>query len=267
LFWSFAALAILFLSSARGQQTNQSQESEEPLNTGNDFTRPINRFDFRFTVQEKGDDATQSKFTLRLDHPFQIADAWKIAVRLDMPFVLSNSTSSDNPNGKYGFGAGDFLAQGALINTFSERFAYGAGLRVLFPTANADQFGGGKYQFIPFIGFRYSIPELTKGSYFEPVVRYDADVGGYGGRKHVSQLQMGPMFNLDFPGRCFLTLYPSQDIVLNTIGGRKWFVPADFMIGQKINKNTIVAIEISIPIIREFTLYDFKLEARITHSF
>ncbi|HEY3899018.1 MAG TPA: hypothetical protein VGM54_10420 [Chthoniobacter sp.] len=265
--WGFAASVILFLSSAGGQQTDQSQESAQPLNNGNDFTRPLNRFDLRYNFRDKGDGIGQNQFILRLEKPFQIADNWKIATRFDMPFVLSNNTSSDNPNGKYGFGTGDFFAQGALINNFTERFAYGAGVRVLFPTANADQFGAGKYQLIPFVGFRYFIPEISKGTYFEPVIRYDADLGGYGGRKHISQLQMGPMFNLDFPGRWFLTLFPSQDIVLNTIGGHKWFVPADFMIGQNVTKTTVVAVEISIPVIRQFTLYDFKLEARISHSF
>jgi hypothetical protein len=265
--WILAVLAILFLTSARGQQTDQDQQSQQPLNNGNDFTRPLTRFDLRYNYQDKGDGISQNQFILRMEHPFQIADKWKIATRFDMPFVLSNNTSSDNPHGKYGFGTGDFLAEGVLVNNFTERFAYGAGLRVLFPTANADQFGAGKYQLIPIAGLRFFIPEISKGTYFSPIIRYAADAGGYGGRKHISQLQMGPMFNWDIPGPWFINLYPSQDIVLSTIGGHKWFVPADFMVGRNLTKNTVMSVEISIPMVRQFTLYDFKLEARFSHSF
>ena len=253
---------------ATGSTALHAQE-DKALNNGLDITRPLTRFDLRYNFQNKGDGVQQDQIILRLEHPFPLTadQSWKIATRLDMPLVFSNKSGSDNPSGSTTFGSGDLLLEAVLVNTLTERFAYGAGLRVLFPTANADQFGSGKYQFIPLAGARYSLPEISKGSYFQPIVRYDADVGGYGGRSHVSQLQMGPMLNIQLSERWYLTLYPSQDIVLNTIGGHKWFVPADFLVGRHLTKNTLASVEVSIPVVKEFTLYDFKLEFRLSHSF
>src|SRR5262249_2033172 len=161
----------------------------------------------------------------------------------------------------------DLLVQGVLIDTLTDRFAYGFGLRTLFPTASEDQFGSGKYRLIPLVGARWFLPEISRGSFFEPVVRYDFDVGGDENRSHVSELQMSPTVNIALPDRWFVTLYPSQDIVLNNIGGHRWFIPADFSIGRNITKTAVVSIELSIPMVKEFILYNFKLEARVSWSF
>lgn len=242
---------------------------EEPLNNGEDITRPDARFDLRYNFQNKGEGVQQDQIILRLEQPIPLTrdQSWKVATRLDVPLVFSNKPGSDNPTGRTTFGTGDVLLEGVLVHTLTERFGYGAGLRVLFPTANADQLGGGRYRFIPIAGARLFLPEISEGSYFQPIVRYDADVGGYGGRSHTSQLQLGPMLNIQLPDRWYVTLFPSQDIVLNTLGGHKWFVPADFLVGRHITQRTLVAVEVSIPIVKEFTLYDFKLEARISHKF
>lgn len=143
----------------------------------------------------------------------------------------------------------------------------GASARVLFPTANEDQFGSGRYQLIPLAGFRYSLSELSSGSFFQPLVRYDFDVGGNANSKHVSRFRFSPTLNIALPKRWYLTLYPSQDIVLNNIGGHRWFVPADFLIGRHLSDRVVASLEISIPLIKDFNLYDFKLEGRIGFSF
>ncbi len=235
-------------------------------NNGQDFTRPLTRFDFRYQFQDKADHVEQSNFILRLEQPIPVSRTWKIATRFDMPFVTSNAVNADNPHGRTTFGTGDFLAEAVLVNNLTDRFAYGAGLRTLFPTATEDQFGSGKYRLLPLAGFRYFLPEISKGSFIQPILRYDFDAGGYGGRSHTSQFQFSPTVNIALPSRWYVTLFPSQDIVLNEIG-RKWFVPADFLVGRHLDKHTLMSVEISIPIVKEFTLYDFKLEARISHTF
>lgn len=259
----YAWLAIILLC---GVVTGLRAEDNDP-NNGEDLTRPLPRFDFRFQYQDKGGGVEQSTFLLRRDQPIPLNERWKISTRFELPLVLSNNSGRDNPDGHMGFGTGDALAQVILIDTLTERFAYGAGARMLFPTANEDQFGSGKYRLIPVAGARYKLTELSRGSYFQLAVRYDFDVGGYGGRNHVSQLQLSPTLNVALPDRWFVTLFPSQDIVLNTIGGKRWFIPADFTVGRNVTDRFVTSLEISVPLVKEFTLYDFKLEARFSYTF
>ena len=100
-------------------------------------------------------------------------------------------------------------------------------------------------------------------SFAEIVARYDFDMGGYSGRSHVSRFQWSPTLNVGLPDHWFITLYPSQDIVVNLLGGPKWFIPADFLIGRNLSKRTVVSLEVSVPIVQQFPLYQLKLEARV----
>jgi len=256
--WRFLLICLSFLPAIHG---------EEELNNGEDFTRPLSRFDLRYRFEEKAEDVDQSTFILRLDHPIPLSKEWKIATRLEMPFVLNDSPGADNPDGETRFGTGDFLAQAELIDTVTKRFAWGFGARVVFPTASEDQLGSGRYQLVSLAGFRYSLPELSRGSFFQPLVRYDFDIGGDANRKHISRFRFSPTLNIALPQRWYLTLYPSQDIVLDNIGGHRWFIPADFLIGRHLSDRVVASLEASIPIIKEFSLYDFKLEGRIGFSF
>jgi hypothetical protein len=92
-------------------------------------------------------------------------------------------------------------------------------------------------------------------------------MGGYVGRIHVSRFRFSPTFSVALPDSWFFTLYPSQDIVVNMLGGSKWFVPADFSIGRNLSKRSVVSLEVSVPIVKEFILYEFKLQARVGFSF
>jgi len=242
-------------------------DPDEELNNGEDFTRPPARWDLSYQFQDKSNDVEQNNFTLRRDQPFLLGDGWKLATRVDMPFVQNDKTSRDNPGGLTHVGTGDVLLQAILIDSLTDRFAYGAGARALFPTANEDQFGAGKYQIIPTIGAREKIPELSVGSFTEIIVRYDTDVGGYGGRSHIKQLQFSPTFNIALPNRWFVTIFPSQDFVVNLQDNDKWFVPADILIGRNLTKNTVATLELSVPIVKQYILYNFKLEAHLSFSF
>jgi hypothetical protein len=241
--------------------------TEEELNNGEDFTRPPARYELRNEDQEKSNNATQDSFILRRDQPFTLGEGWKFATRLEMPFVLSDKKSAENPKTDTWFGPGDLLFQSALIETVTQRLAWGGGGRILFPTARQDQLGAGKYQLLPILGARCMLPELSPGSFAELVARYDFDIGGSGGRNHVSRFQISPTFSVALPRHWFLTLYPSQDIAVNLLGGAKWFVPADFSLGRNLSERTVVSLEVSVPIVKEFVLYQFKLAARVGFSF
>ncbi len=262
-----AMAAIFLLASGHAFSDPPPQSSDEEFNNGEDFTRPPARYDVRYQFQDKGNDVFQNAIILRRDQPIPLTDDWKLATRFDLPLVENDKTSRDNPDGLNHFGTGDVLFQAAIIDSVTERFALAAGSRVLFPTASEDQFGAGKYRLQPTIGAREKLPWLSAGSFAELVARYDFDVGGYGGRSHVSQFQFSPTFNIGLPNRWFVTLFPSQDFVVNLIGGPKWFIPADCSIGRSISKDTVVSLEASMPIVKQTPLYDFKLEARLSFSF
>ena len=240
---------------------------DEDFNNGEDFTRPPDGWDLRYQFQYKGNDVEQNTFTLRRDQPYPLGDRWKLATRFDIPFVQNDRPSRDNPDGDKRAGTGDVLLQAALVDTVTDRFAVAGGIRALFPTATEDQFGSGKYRLLPILGAREKLPRLSIGSFVEVVARYDFDVGGYRGRSHVSQVQFSPTFNVALPDRWFVTLFPSQDFVANLIGSPKWFVPADFAVGRNINERTVASLEVSMPIVKEYLFYNFKLEARIGFTF
>jgi hypothetical protein len=247
--------------------TSAASPTEEDFNNGEDFTRPPARYELRSELQEKSNNVTQNSFILRRDQPFMLEDGWKLATRLEMPFVLNDKMSASNLKADTRFGPGDLLFQTALIETVTERFAWGGGGRVVFPTASQDQFGTGKYQLLPILGARCMLPELSPGSFAEVVARYDFDLAGSSVRSHVSKFQLGPTLSVALPERWFFTLYPSQDIVVNLIGGSKWFLPADFSVGRNLSERAVVSLEVSVPIVKEFVLYEFKLQARVGFSF
>jgi hypothetical protein len=187
--------------------------------------------------------------------------------RLDLPFVLTNKSSKDNPAGKDTAGFGDVLVQGVLIDEFSERWAAGLGPRLVLPTASQDQFGTGRIQLGPIGGIRYSLPEISDGSFVHLVVRYDCDIGGQSGRSHISRLRWSPTFNINLPQKWFLTLFPSQDIAVNFMDREKWFFPFDFLVGKRLSRRTLVSLEAGVPVIKQFNLYEFKLQARFSFTF
>jgi hypothetical protein len=261
------AAPLLILFSLTFWSASAAAAPGEELNNGEDLTRPETRFDLRYQFQNKAGGVTQQTILLRQDMQFHLGDEWKIATRFDVPLTFNDGTGRDNPLGEERFGVGDVFGQVAAIETLTPRFAWAGGFRLVFPTATEDQFGSGKYRLLPIAGFRCKLPEISRGSFFQFIARYDFDLGGYGGRSHVSQLQFGPNLNLALPDRWYVSLFPSQDIVLNSIGGHKWFVPADFSVGRNLTERTVASVEVSVPLIKQFTLYDFKLEARLSVSF
>jgi hypothetical protein len=162
--------------------------ADDALNNGLDFTRPPAQYDFRYQFEEKDGDVWQDLFILRVNRPFTLGNGWEIGTRLDLPFTLTNKSSGDNPSGATTFGFGDLLLQAALIDEFSNRLAAGLGPRLVLPTASQEQFGSGRIQLGPIGGVRYSLPEISEGSFAELVVRYDRDIGGQPGHGHINRI-------------------------------------------------------------------------------
>ena len=158
-----------------------------------------------------------------------------------------------------------------LIYQFDARWKAGAGVRFIAPTGGST-FGSGKWQVEPVAGFRYALPEISDGSYIEPLARWDCSFAGDPTRKNINNLQFGPTVNFSLPDRWFFTLYPSTDIRWNfgdAVTGQtgRFFLPFDARIGKKFSRYFNVSVEVGVPIIKQYPVYTFMTALRLNLTF
>jgi hypothetical protein len=281
---SVAALCALVLDHADAQQgpsiSQDANSSAAVENNGQDFTRPENLIQLRYIFQTAPGSGsvpgtirtvTTDREVLRSDVKIDVAPQWILALRGDLPLVEKNPIAADNPAGDYIGGLGDADVQAALIRQFDSRWAAGAGVRIIAPTGSPD-LTSGKWLAEPVAGVRYSLPELTTGSYVEGLVRYDVSFAGDATKRNISNLQLAPMLNINLPNKWFVTIYPSPDIRFNfgdPITGQtgRLFLPADLMIGRTLTKDITLSLEVSIPVIKDYPVYDFKTVTRLNMKF
>jgi hypothetical protein len=216
-------------------------------------------------------EVTTETLNLRMDHSLDLAPLWILALRADLPLLAKNPVTSGNPDGDYLTGIGDPDVQAVIIHNLDQRWTVGFGARLITPTGG-DNFGAGKWQVMPAAGVRYALWEINSSSYFEPVVRYDISFAGDPTRRNISNLQFGPTFNLGLPDRWFLTFYPSPDIRFNfgdPITGQtgRLFLPFDVRIGRRLSDSVALSLEVGVPIIKDYPVYDFKAEVRLNVTY
>jgi hypothetical protein len=272
-------LAYSTIASAKAQQASSTTPSA-PDNNGQDFTHPENLFQIRNLYQTApGSGSTPGTLRavttdmtiLRADGVIALTQQWSIALRGDLPFVIRDPLTADNPAGQYVSGLGDADVQAALIRQFDSRWAAGAGLRFVAPTGDED-ITGGKWRTLPVAGARYSLPEWSTGTYAEALLRYDLSFAGDPSRRNVSNLQLAPMLNINLPDRWFFTLYPNTEIRINygdPIPGQtgRLFLPVDFMVGRNVLKDVTLSLELSVPVIKDYPVYNFRTVSRINMKF
>jgi hypothetical protein len=247
---------------------------------GQDFTRPLNLFQIRGeyrTAPGSGGDPgtirtlTTEQIVLRSDLRFDIAPQWIVGLRGDLHFVGRDPITASNPNGGFVEGLGDVDLQAALIRTLNARWAAGSGVRVVAPTGAPD-ISSGKWRALPIVGARIMLPELSDGSFFTGLVRYDVSFAGDPSKRSISNLQIAPTLNINLPQHWFVTFYPNPDIRINygdPITGQtgRLFLPMDFMIGRNLTKTITMSLEIGVPLIRDYPVYDFKAVTRLNAKF
>jgi len=287
---SALALGILVHNEAKAQQLSVSPAQQDGAaspggesggkdDTSQDFTNPQNLFQLRYQYKTApGTDlngnirkVTTDTLTLRSDFTFDLGPPWKVVFRTDLPLVATDPISSDHPSGDYLYGLGDADFQAALIEQINSQWAVGGGLRIIAPTG-PDNITSGKWQMMPIVGARTMLPELSAGSYFEGVVRYDFSFAGDPTKKNISNLQLWPMLNIGLPDHWFFTLYPSADIRVNygdAVTGQtgRLFLPFDFSVGRSLTKNFTISLEFGVPIIKDYPVYDFKTTTRLNVKF
>jgi hypothetical protein len=272
------AIGALWPVVAMSQQAPPQNQND---NTGNDLFRPpSNLFQMMYqyrTTPGSGStpgstrEVTTDTLNLRYDHSFDLAPMWILALRTDLPLLSKNPFSSDNPDSNYLQGVGDADFQAVVIHNLNWRWAVGFGARLITPTGD-DALGSGKWQIMPAGGFRVALPEVSASSYLEPVVRYDVSFAGDPTKKNISNLQFAPTFNVGLPDRWFVTFYPSADIRINfgdPITGQtgRLFLPFDIRVGRKLSENAALSLEVGVPIIKDYPVYDFKTQVRLNITY
>jgi hypothetical protein len=262
------ALALVLPTPAASQTTEQNLAEDTG---GLDFFRPPPNLFQALTEYKTAPGSTREVTTetlnLRYDHAFDLSSGWILATRWDLPLLTKDPISASNPNGDYLYGIGDADAQAALIRNINARMAFGFGLRLIAPTGD-DALGSGKWQMMPIVGARFGLTELNSSSYFEPLIRYDVSVAGDPTKRNISNLQFAPMLNIGLPDRWFVALFPSPDIRVNfgdPITGQtgRWFIPFDIRVGKKLSDTIALSLEVSVPMLKDYPVYDVKTQARL----
>jgi len=243
-----------------------SAQTPDGAGTGsinNDIANPVHRLDhfLENTRSPGGVNTWTSK--LRYERPFDLENFWKIALRVELPVVTSN----DNPSSLYATGLGDTQFQGVVSKELDARQGIGFGVRFWAPTASADEFGNGRWRMAPSAGYRYNLPELSDGSFFQFLARYQFDFAGDPKRSHTSNLQFAPSLNVGLPQGWSMTLFPSTDIRYDFMK-QQWFVPFDLEIARQWNHNFLTGVEIGVPLFETANpVYKFKIEGHIALRF
>jgi hypothetical protein len=284
--WALAAAAVLPVASLAQEAPTSaggaSQTADQDLGGGptGDALNPENLFQLYYGVKTAPGSGpngirtvTTDTFKLRGDYAFDLSPDWQFVVRGDLPYLGKDPVNSSNPDGDFIYGLGDADIQGTVIHTFDSRWKAGAAVRLITPTGDWDDgLGSGKWRIQPAAGFRYALPEISAGTYFEPFARYDQSFAGSATTKAISNLQFAPMVNFSLPDRWFFDLYPSADIRWNfgpAVTGQtgRLFLPFDARIGRRFSKTLNVSLEVGVPIIKQYPVYDFTSQLRININF
>ena len=241
------------------------QEKEEEVNTGEDFTRPPNRFDTGFQYVDMVGDFESTVITARVDKTILLDGGWQLALRADLPYMWPDVPSAENPpSGENQAGLSDFLTQAALILPKKGMWQMAFGLRMIFPTASKDQTGTGKYLLLPTAGVKYDLGDWLKGAWTGVVTRYATDIGGDDDRPYISESIIQPYFHIDLPKLWFLTFSPETRYDWRV---EKWHVPFNIVVGKMITRKIVTSIEYKQAIVKDLPLYEKSVEFHVGFFF
>jgi hypothetical protein len=241
---------------------------------GLDYTRPQQDVSLRLRFQDSSSPTTQTdqqRLFLRIGTKIDIPVGWHLGLQGQLAYVDQEVTRLATPDTTRTNGFGDSFAQVVLSHPLDSHWAYGFGVRLVAPTGG-DTLGSGLWQAMPGVGVRYNFLEIGPDTYFAPVLRWAFSFSDNPAKPTINQPQIAPTLNIGLPERWFFTLYPSNDIRINTgtpVAGQtgQLFLPFDFAIGRDFNDRVSALLEISVPVIKDYPVYNFKTELRVTAKF
>lgn len=259
---------MMFICLCAWNSNVSAAEQSDEVNTGQDFTKPLTRFDIRQKYQDLPGDSQAFMTTLRVDKPVVInADGWVLSLRADIPFVVNDVPSADNPGSQSRFGLSDILNQFMFIAPQGTKsWTYAIGSQIIWPTASEDQMGSGRYQFAPLVGAKINLAGISPGSFGYLLLRDHIDMGGDDSRAKVNYLVIQPGINFALPNKSFVTIAPEMRV--DWENDNRVFIPFDIAIGKMVNKSTVLSIEYKTPVLDDdYPVYDHEVEARIGFFF
>ena len=254
-----------FLCTALPAVAQVTSEVEESSASGSDITRPSHRIDLR-VESENGEDEHLLTSTIRYEQPILLNKDWQINFRADVPFVHSKEDPGDGEPDEKSSGLGDLLVQAIFVRHLGEEEGFGLGAQFILPTASKDALGDGKWRLRPTVGYRWPVPAITEGTYFQLLARYDFSFAGDEDREKIRELQFAPNLEIEFPGEAYLSFFPSTDIRYD-FRTNELFVPANVEVGKSWGR-LVVSAEGGVGLIKgDEPPYDWKLEGRIGWKF
>jgi len=230
--------------------------------SGADILRPAHRIDLRAEyASSPGEDALAS--TVRYEHPFPVTVRSQVNFRLDVPFV--HSAVEELGATAHQSGLGDILVQAIFVRRLTDTQGFGVGTQIILPTARKDTLGKGKWRIRPTAGYRWSV-DLTPGSFFQLIGRYDFSVAGKNSRSHVRELQLAPNLEIELPGEAYVSIFPSADVRYNFV--KHWFFfPANIEVGKSWGR-IVGSMEAAAALInRDEGPYRWKIQSRVGFRF
>jgi hypothetical protein len=260
-------------SESEPRTPQQAGEPEFDYN-GEDFTRPESKIIIKLEGKTASGATTETEretLFLQGEVAFYLESDWRLDWLIQLPVVSKSTTAEDTVDSIHEFGLGDTEVQVILARPINERWASGFGIRLVTPSAEGT-IGNGKWQILPGFGVRYTFLERGPNTYFVPKLRYALSVGGDQSQRNISELQIAPTLSIGLPNRWFVLLYPSFDIRFNfgdPISGQvgRLFLPIDVAVGRKLSDNFVMTLEVGAPVIKDFPVYEFKAELKISATF
>ena len=253
--------------------SGRSPDGYSPDYSGGDITRPENSFEIRAFDTASGTTKPTDTQTLALRRGGTVTlnDDWKAGWLASLPLRWREITTSNPSTANRESGIGDVFLQGTLVERLNKRWAYGFGARLYAPTAE-DSLGTGKWQIMPGAGVRYTFLEFGEDTFFVPKARYAVSFAGDPSRRNINEAQFAPTLNIQLPDRWFLRFYDLYDVRINfgaPASGQtgRLFLPFDAAIGKKITNDIVLMWEVSVPMIKDYPVYNFKTDFRVRKEF
>lgn len=262
--WKDGAIVLLGLACWASHAKAQSADD------GDDPTRPVTSIDLRTHFEDDATTGQNDRLSqiLRTNFKWSLGEQWNLAARFDLPLTLADAVTDANPDGGYQLGLGRPLAQAYVADILGDRWAFAMGSQLVGP-ASSSAFGSGNWEIVPIMALRYMLPEFTQGSYFVPQLRYAVSFAQSFSGKSTNNLQLSPQLKIVLPQKWFVILFPSTDIRLNfgtPVAGQtgRLFLPADAEIGRNLGDASVISLEASVPVVRDYPVYRIKFELRFS---